>query len=70
MADIDHVEEHWPHVAALHRMLLGLPEQVTVATPAPPGTNPGGISDLELARRVARELSKQGGPRIASRAIA
>lgn len=60
----DLVEEQWPVLAALERFLDGLDGRtVTVQR-----VETGNVDDL--AERVARALSRPGGPQIAQRAIA
>lgn len=58
------IDENWPTLAALVRTLDALDGRtITVARESKGDTT-------ALAREVARELSKPGGPQIARRAIA
>lgn len=59
----DHVETHWPQLAALISTLNDLDQrQGSVAQPA------GKAEDVLLERLVAK-LNRTGGPKISSRAI-
>lgn len=63
------VEKHWPHLVALIDTLNALDgRQVVVKTKEQRTAIDS--DDADLALRVARELSKPGGPQIAKRAIA
>ncbi len=56
------VEERWPHIAALHRVVMDLAAHQSTH-------HVGGQDSRALAETVAAELNRAGGPKISSRAI-